>query len=117
MTKTVAWIAPAAKQEFVRQEVDLGPPGDKEVEVAVEHCGLCHSDLSVLNNEWSFLQFSTVLGHEVTGRVVAVGSAAKGISVGQRVDLGLDVEQLDTLSMEIRNFLVACIETADNLQP
>src|SRR5215471_2734272 len=47
-----AWIAKAAKQPMVLETVDLEPLGAEDVEVAVEHCGLCHSDLSVLNNEW-----------------------------------------------------------------
>ena len=83
-----AWVAPAAKQKMVRQEIDLETLGPEEVEVVVEHCGLCHSDLSVLNNDWGFSRYPAVLGHEVIGRVVAVGSAAKGIVVGQRVGVG-----------------------------
>ena len=47
-----AWIAKEAKQPMVLETVDLGPLGAEDVEVAVEHCGLCHSDLSVLNNDW-----------------------------------------------------------------
>jgi alcohol/geraniol dehydrogenase (NADP+) len=58
------------------------------VEVAVEHCGLCHSDLSVLNNDWGISQYPVLLGHEVVGRVTAVGAAAKGVKVGQRVGVG-----------------------------
>ena len=88
MSKIDAWVAPAAKQKLVRQQVDLGALGAEDVEVAVEHCGLCHSDVSMLNNEWNFSQYPAVFGHEVIGRVTAVGSAAKGIKVGQRVGIG-----------------------------
>jgi uncharacterized zinc-type alcohol dehydrogenase-like protein len=88
MSRIEAWVAPAAKQKLVRQSIDLGPLGAEEVEVAVDHCGLCHSDLSVLNNDWGFSSYPAVLGHEVIGRVVAVGSAAKGLTVGQRVGVG-----------------------------
>jgi uncharacterized zinc-type alcohol dehydrogenase-like protein len=73
---------------MVLETVDLGPLGDEEVEVAVEHCGLCHSDLSVFNNEWGISQYPAVLGHELVGRVTAVGPAAKGLAVGQRVGVG-----------------------------
>jgi threonine dehydrogenase-like Zn-dependent dehydrogenase len=52
-----AWVAKAAKQPMVLETVDLGPLGGEEVEVAVEHCGLCHSDLSVLNNDWGISQY------------------------------------------------------------
>jgi uncharacterized zinc-type alcohol dehydrogenase-like protein len=88
MSKVVAWVAAGAKQKLSKQEVDLGPIGDDEVEVEVEHCGVCHSDLSVLNNEWGMSQYPAVLGHEVIGRVVATGAAAKGLKVGQRVGVG-----------------------------
>jgi uncharacterized zinc-type alcohol dehydrogenase-like protein len=83
-----AWVATAAKQKLVRQQIDLGPLGPEEVEVEVENSGLCHSDVSILNNEWGISSYPVVLGHEVIGRAVAVGSAAKGITVGQRVGIG-----------------------------
>jgi len=83
-----AWVAKSAKAELSLESIDLGPIGDEEVEVQVEHCGLCHSDLSVLNNDWGVSQFPAVLGHEVIGRVTAVGNAAKGVTVGQRVGVG-----------------------------
>src|SRR5271156_773155 len=83
-----AWIAKAAKQPMVLETVEFGPLGAEDVEVAVEHCGLCHSDLSVLNNDWGISQYPAILGHEVIGRVTAVGSNAKGLKVGQRVGVG-----------------------------
>jgi uncharacterized zinc-type alcohol dehydrogenase-like protein len=83
-----AWVATGAKQKLARQQIELGPLGIDEVEVEVEHCGLCHSDLSMLNNDWGFSQFPAVLGHEAVGRVIEVGSAAKGLKVGQRVGIG-----------------------------
>jgi uncharacterized zinc-type alcohol dehydrogenase-like protein len=83
-----AWVAAAAKQKMVLEDVDLGPLEIEEVEVAVEHCGVCHSDVSVLNNEWGISQFPAILGHEVIGRVAALGTAAKGLKVGQKVGVG-----------------------------
>jgi uncharacterized zinc-type alcohol dehydrogenase-like protein len=88
MTMIDAWIATTAKGKLVRQQVELGPLGAEDVEVAVEHCGLCHSDLSVLNNDWGHSQYPAILGHEVVGRVTAVGPSAKGLKVGQRVGVG-----------------------------
>ena len=83
-----AWVAKAAKQPMVLETVDLGPLGAEDVEVAVEHSGLCHSDLSVLNNDWGISQYPAILGHEVVGRVTALGPNAKGLKVGQRVGVG-----------------------------
>src|SRR2546426_1197192 len=87
-TNHQAWVASAAKQPMKLEVVDLGPFGAEDAEIAVEHCGLCHSDLSVLNNEWGLSQYPAVLGHEVVGRVTAVGPNAKGLRVGQRVGVG-----------------------------
>jgi uncharacterized zinc-type alcohol dehydrogenase-like protein len=88
MTTIDAWVAPTAKSKLVRKQVELGPLADEEVEVQVEHCGLCHSDISMLNNDWGLSQFPAVLGHEAVGRVVEVGRAAKGLKVGERVGIG-----------------------------
>jgi uncharacterized zinc-type alcohol dehydrogenase-like protein len=68
--------------------VDLGQFHPEDVEITVEHCGLCHSDLSVLKNEWGISQYPAILGHEVIGRITAVGPNAKGLKVGQRVGVG-----------------------------
>ena len=86
--KYEAWVAKAPGQPMVLEPVDLGPLLAEEVEVAVEHCGVCHSDLSVLNNEWGSSHYPAILGHEVIGRVTAVGANAKGLKVGQRVGVG-----------------------------
>jgi alcohol/geraniol dehydrogenase (NADP+) len=83
-----AWVAKAAKRQMALEDVDLGALGAEDVEVEVEHCGLCHSDLSVLNNEWGVSQYPAILGHEVIGRIAALGPNAKGLEVGQRVGVG-----------------------------
>lgn len=88
MSQIDAWVALGAGQKFVRQQMDLGPLGSEEVEVEVENCGLCHSDLSILNNDWGGSVYPAVLGHEAIGRVVSVGPAARGLKVGQRVGIG-----------------------------
>lgn len=67
---------------------DPGPLRDEQVEIAVQYCGICHSDLSMLNNEWGMTQFPFVPGHEAIGKVVEVGAKAKTVKVGQTVGLG-----------------------------
>lgn len=69
-------------------EFDPGPLLDEQVEIAVEYCGVCHSDLSMLDNEWGFTQYPFVPGHEVIGQVVAVGDRVRNVAVGTRVGLG-----------------------------
>lgn len=67
---------------------DPGELGADDVEIAVSHCGICHSDLSMLENEWGMTGYPFVPGHEATGTVVALGANAKGLKVGQRVGVG-----------------------------
>lgn len=69
-------------------EYDPGELGADQVEVAVESCGICHSDISMIDNEWGMSKYPLVPGHEVIGKVVAKGSQAKKISIGQRVGIG-----------------------------
>ncbi len=88
MSRIRGWAAQAAHQLLIPYEYESGLLGAEEVEVAVEYCGLCHSDLSVINNEWGFSKYPFVPGHEAVGRVVEVGSAAKGLKQGQRVGVG-----------------------------
>jgi len=83
-----AWIARGPRQPMVQETVDLGPLGGEDVEIEVEHCGVCHSDVSVLNNEWGISQYPAILGHEVVGRVTSIGANAKGLEVGRRVGIG-----------------------------
>lgn len=88
MSAIHAWAAHAAGGRLEPYEYDPGPLGDEQVEIAIEHCGLCHSDLSMLDNEWGMTAYPFVPGHEGTGRVVALGSQALGLSVGQSVGIG-----------------------------
>ena len=83
-----AWAAKGPKQKLERYEYDLDPIGAEEVEIEVENCGICHSDLSIINNDWAITTYPAVPGHEVIGRVVAMGPQAKGVEMGQAVGVG-----------------------------
>ena len=98
LTHHKAWVANAAKQPMTLEIVDLGPLGAEDVEIAVEHCGLCHSDLSILNNDWGISQYPAILGHEVIGRVTAVGPNAKGVTDRPARWRGLALGKLHALS-------------------
>ncbi|MFX8546887.1 alcohol dehydrogenase catalytic domain-containing protein, partial [Acinetobacter baumannii] len=70
-------------------EFDLGPMNnDDQVEIAVEYCGICHSDLSMLDNDWGFSQYPFVPGHEIVGKVVAAGPHVRNVKVGDTVGMG-----------------------------
>lgn len=89
MTDSIrAYAATAPKSELKPFDYKPGPLGDEDVEIAVSHCGICHSDLSMLDNDWSNSQYPLVAGHEAIGTISALGAHAKGLNVGQRVGLG-----------------------------
>ncbi|MBA3032405.1 MAG: NAD(P)-dependent alcohol dehydrogenase [Gammaproteobacteria bacterium] len=88
MSKIRAWAAQAAGQKLERYDYTPGPLDDEEVDIAVEHCGLCHSDLSMIDNDWKFSAYPLVPGHEAIGRIVAMGAQIKGLRLGQRVGVG-----------------------------
>jgi uncharacterized zinc-type alcohol dehydrogenase-like protein len=83
-----AWAADAAKGPLKPFEYEPGPLGAEQVEIAIEHCGVCHSDLSMLDNEWGGSAYPLVPGHEIVGTVAALGPQAKGLKIGQRVGVG-----------------------------
>ena len=72
------------------QPFEYAPPplGPEEVDVDVEYCGICHSDLSMIDNAWGMSSYPLVAGHEVAGRIAAVGPAVKHLNVGQTVGVG-----------------------------
>jgi uncharacterized zinc-type alcohol dehydrogenase-like protein len=88
MSEIHAFAAKHAKGKLEPFSYDPGPLGPEQVEIAVEYCGICHSDLSMLNNEWGMTTYPLVPGHEAVGKVTAVGEEAKFIKVGQTVGLG-----------------------------
>lgn len=67
---------------------DPGPLADDQVEIAVEYCGICHSDLSVIDNEWGMSQYPVVPGHEICGQVIEVGKNVTQFKKGDLVGVG-----------------------------
>ena len=86
--KVRALAATAAKGKLAPFEYTLGALAEDQVDIAVETCGICHSDLSILNNDWGISSYPFVPGHEVVGKVAALGSHVTHLKVGDRVGLG-----------------------------
>jgi len=83
-----AFAAPSAKAPVEPFEYEPGELGGHEVEIEVHYCGVCHSDVSMIDNEWGFSRYPLVAGHEVAGVVSAVGDQVKHLKAGDRVGLG-----------------------------
>ncbi|VAW81380.1 Alcohol dehydrogenase [hydrothermal vent metagenome] len=86
MIKAYAALRAGAKLEPF--EYDPGFLNSDDVEIDIKHCGICHSDLSMINNEWGFSLYPLVPGHEIVGTVSATGENVTSLKVGQLVGLG-----------------------------
>jgi uncharacterized zinc-type alcohol dehydrogenase-like protein len=88
MAQIQGLAAHAAGAELLPFKYDPGKIGPQDVDIAITHCGICHSDLHLISNDWGISQYPFIPGHEVIGKVSAVGSEVKQLIVGQRVGLG-----------------------------
>ena len=84
--KAVQVSKPGGDLELVEREVP--DPARGEVRVKVDACGICHSDVLVKDGVWPGIQYPRVPGHEIAGRVDAVGADVKLWKPGQRVGVG-----------------------------
>jgi len=83
-----AFAAHSANAPLQPFSFEPGPLGDEDIEIRVEHCGICHSDLALIDSEWFPSGYPVVPGHEVVGVITALGPRAKGRQLGQRVGIG-----------------------------
>ncbi|MDD1477112.1 NAD(P)-dependent alcohol dehydrogenase [Arthrobacter sp. AL08] len=87
-----AYGATASDSGLVPLTVARRAPKDDDVEIAIEFCGLCHSDVHATRGEWGTQNYPLVPGHEIVGRVSRVGSAVDEFSLGERVGVGCLVD-------------------------
>ena len=83
-----AYAASDAGKSLEPFQYELPELGPEELDIKVHYCGICHSDLSMLNNEWGMTQYPFVPGHEIVGEVVRVGKEVAHLAVGDKVGLG-----------------------------
>ncbi len=86
--KTQAWVCPSKGAKLELREIELGALQPHEVQVELTHCGLCHTDIHMRDNDWGVSNYPMVAGHEGVGKVVAVGNRVKNVKVGDRVGIG-----------------------------
>jgi len=78
----------AAGAQLLAFKYDPGALRADEVEIKISHCGICHSDISLIDNDWGMSKYPFIPGHEIVGTVVAVGSGVKNLTMGERVGVG-----------------------------
>lgn len=83
-----AFAAMRARDALRPYDYAAGELGPLEVEIAITHCGICHSDLHLIDNDWGISRYPLVPGHEIVGTISQAGSEVAGLRAGQRVGVG-----------------------------
>lgn len=90
--KAHGYAAHSATTDLVPFTFERREPGPHDVQIEVLYCGICHSDLHQARNDWSNSKYPMVPGHEIVGRVVAVGAHVKKLKVGDHAGVGCMVD-------------------------
>lgn len=92
MTSTPAYAVLAAGKALVPHTIERREPGPLDVAIDVFFCGVCHSDVHQARDEWGGARFPMVPGHEIIGRVAAVGERVTKLKVGDLAGVGCLVD-------------------------
>jgi len=88
MPTVAAYAAPSATEPLVRTTIERRETGPRDVLIAIRYAGICHSDIHLVRGDWGPVTYPQVVGHEIAGEVVEVGSDVTGFAVGDRVGVG-----------------------------
>ena len=92
MVKAKAYAAVDEQSPLAPYEIERRDPGPDDVRIQILFCGVCHSDLHTARNEWKNTLYPSVPGHEIVGRVVAVGNQVTTFKVGDLAGVGCLVD-------------------------
>jgi len=90
--KIVGYAAQSAGSPLAPHAFDRRQPRANDVALEILYCGVCHTDLHIARNDWGGTTYPCVPGHEIVGRVTAVGSDVSRFQVGQMVAVGCMVD-------------------------
>jgi alcohol dehydrogenase (NADP+) len=92
MIQSKAFAAYSATQPLGPYDFERRDPGPEDVAIQIEYCGVCHSDIHTVREEWGPVQFPLVPGHEIVGRVTKVGSSVTKVKEGDLAGVGCMVD-------------------------
>lgn len=92
MIKTKAYAATDATSPLAPYSFERRDPCPDDVVIAIDYCGICHSDIHTARSEWGPTKYPCVPGHEIVGHVVQVGKKVKRFKVGDKAGVGCFVD-------------------------
>ena len=96
MATTKSYAVQNSESNLAEWQLERREPGAKDVEFDILFCGVCHSDLHQIKNEWGGSIFPMVPGHEIVGKVTRIGSEVSKFKVGDAVGVGCFVDSCRT---------------------
>jgi len=111
-TATKSYAAQTATSPLAPHTIERREPRASDVAIEILYCGVCHSDLHQARDEWHFSTFPVVPGHEIVGRVTAVGSAVTKFKQGDLAAVGCLVDSCRTCSSCARDLEQYCLNGA-----
>jgi len=94
--RTQAYATPSPKSPLAPFDIERREPGEHDVLIDITFCGICHSDVHQVRDEWGGSIFPMVPGHEIVGKVARVGSAVRKFKVGDVAGVGCMVDSCHT---------------------
>ncbi len=110
MTTAKAFAALSSTSPLVAHEIQRREPGPKDVVIDIHYCGVCHSDIHQVRDEWGRSMYPMVPGHEIVGRITQVGADVKAFKVGDLAGVGCMVDSCRTCpscTQHLEQFCVA----------
>ena len=109
MTATKAYAAKTTAASLEALDIERRNIGSNDVQIAIDYCGVCHSDLHMVNNDWGMSAYPLVPGHEIIGRVTAVGDNVQEFKVGDLAAVGCLVDSCRTCDACQENLEQYCL--------
>lgn len=121
MSYVHAYSVAQAKGRLEPVTIERREPGPGDVEIDIKFCGICHSDLHQVGDEWGGASFPMVPGHEIAGVVSRVGSSVAGFAAGDRVGIGCFVDSIRSKGgaardRDIEQYLPGAVMTYNGLE-
>jgi len=110
--KTKSYAASAATAPLAPFSFDRRDPGERDVQIEILYCGVCHSDVHTVRNEWQGTTYPCVPGHEIIGRVIKVGAKVEKFRAGDTAGVGCLVDSCGTCGSCLENLEQFCEQGA-----